>query len=277
MRNPILRSTLAAIACGALLAACGSDSTGANAHRLSVSFTTHAKSSTSSASGINASLTVTNGGNTLVINKAQVVLSRIEVTTSSTAACPGDDEDVSGQLVSSDGMGGGGTGEHHGDECNELRADPAVVSLPTDASVTTSVVSTVPAGTYTDFEAKVRPVMGTSPTATAFLTANPTFDGVSAHVEGTYNGTPFTYDGAPRGKLELAFDPPLTVDASGLNITVNVDLASWFTDGSGGLIDPSTANSGGANEMLVRHNIHESFEAFEDEDHDGHDDHGHDH
>ena len=255
--------------CLVLASACSSaDRTaGPNARPLSLSFTTRAKASPSvvGASSINQ-LTVAAGGNTLVINKAQVVFSKIELAAVSTTACTGDD---AVQLVSTDMSGGGDNSE-----CEELRADPALVALPVDASVTTALVSTVPAGTYTDFQARIRPVNPNTTAGAAFLATHPTFAGVSVHVEGTYNGTAFTYDGESNAKLELAFSPPIVVmDASGLNITVNVDLSTWFRDGAGGLVDPATANTGGTNEALVEHNIHESFEAFEDDNHDGHDDH----
>jgi len=47
----------------------------------------------------------------------------------------------------------------------------------------------------------------------------------------------------------------------------------WVVDGSGNLIDPRTANKGGANEGLVKENIKQSVEAFEDDERDGDDDH----
>ena len=36
-----------------------------------------------------------------------------------------------------------------------------------------------------------------------------------------------------------------------------------------GLVDPATANKGGANEGIVKENIKQSVEAFEDDDSDG--------
>jgi len=39
------------------------------------------------------------------------------------------------------------------------------------------------------------------------------------------------------------------------------------------LIDPATANKGGANENLVKENIKRSMKAFEDKDRDGNEDH----
>jgi hypothetical protein len=172
-------------------------------------------------------------------------------------------------------MGGASADEMSGgsSECEELRADPSLVDLPTDNTiVTTLLVTSVPAGTYTDFEAKVHVVQSTDLGGAAFLAAHPTFAGVSVHAEGTFNGNHFTYDGTANAKLEVEFATPLVVDASGMNITVNVDLGSWFVDGTGALIDPTTANMGGANEALVVQNIHQSFDAFEDDNHDGKDD-----
>jgi hypothetical protein len=49
---------------------------------------------------------------------------------------------------------------------------------------------------------------------------------------------------------------------------------SWFRRGDGSLVDPATANKGGANEDLVEENIERSIEGFEDDDRDGRDDSG---
>lgn len=235
-----------------VVSACSSDTTGANAKGVSLSFATkvHAAPSLVGANYVNL-LTQTVGGNTLVITKAQIVMSKIELTMSATATCTGDASDS---------------------DCTELHANPQIVNLPTDPMVTTALVTAIPAGTYTDFEGKVKVVQSSQTGGADFLTANPAFNGVSVHVEGTFNGTPFTYDGSGTAELELAFATPIVVDSTGMNITVNVDLSTWFLDGSGSLIDPTTANSGGANVSLVDGNIHQSFEAFEDNNKDGTDD-----
>jgi hypothetical protein len=52
-------------------------------------------------------------------------------------------------------------------------------------------------------------------------------------------------------------------------VTIRVDLPSWFTTAQGDLIDPGSANEGGANEALVDGNILASFHAFDDRDRDG--------
>ena len=77
---------------------------------------------------------------------------------------------------------------------------------------------------------------------------------------------------------ELMLVPPLVITdtpdapATTTNVTIRVDLAAWFVDADGALIDPATANKGEPNEGLVEDNIDNSMEAFEDEDEDGEDD-----
>ena len=106
------------------------------------------------------------------------------------------------------------------------------------------------------------------------IAAHPELRGASVYVEGTFNGKAFTYTGTTRAQIESRFDPPLVADGSGINVTVAVDLTTWFKTSSGAVIDPATANAGGPNAELVSTNIARSFVAFRDDDHDGRDDDG---
>jgi hypothetical protein len=151
-----------------------------------------------------------------------------------------------------------------------------LVDLPTDNSVVSVVSLQLPAGTYQALEAKIRPVRSDDNGGSAFLTAHPEFTNASVRVEGTFDGTPFVYTGSPNASLELSFNPPLTVGSSATTLTVHVSIDRWFADRSGNLIDPATANTGGANEQLVRDNVRRSFHAFEDNEHHGDDGHGDD-
>ena len=86
----------------------------------------------------------------------------------------------------------------------------------------------------------------------------------------TYNGSAFTFDTDLDVELEFDLDPPLVVSqTSSSDVTVLVDLATWFRVESGLLIHPESANTGGDNESVVEENIKNSLEAFEDEDRDG--------
>lgn len=256
-------SSLAALLGAASLAACASDTSPNGANRpVSLSFTTAATMGATVTPSLTASRSVsfTAGANSLVINKAQLVLARVELervgATCASTATAGDDQDD----------------EH---SCAELELSPSLINLPVDSSVATALGISIPTGTYSALEAKVRPVRTEDHAgagSAAFLTAHPDFANVSVRVEGTYNGTPFTYLGAPSAEFETAFNPPIAVDTAKVNITVHVDLATWFRDASGALIDPKTANAGGANASLVAANITRSLRAYRDDDRDGRDD-----
>jgi hypothetical protein len=204
-------------------------------------------------------VTSAGGTHSLVINSAAISLSRMELATVDSAGCAEDDHP-----------------EHDDDRCHELDAGAMLVDLPTDNSVVSVLSLQLPAGTYKALEAKIRPVRTDDSGGSAFLSAHPEFANASVRVEGTFDGTPFTYTGSPNASLELSFDPPITVGSSATTVTVHVSIDRWFMDGSGNLIDPATANAGGANEQLVRDNVRRSFHAFEDNEHHGDDGHGND-
>lgn len=257
---PVLLVASAAMACA--------DGTAPGARRpVSVSFTTvNTATTTASVTGLfpDHPLNDVVGSDALVISRAQLVVARIElvragaVCTSENAA--GDDDD-------------------HGDDsnCAELELAPRVVDLPVNGTIVDALSVNIPAGTYSELEAKVRPIRGNSGRghgSATFLAAHPELEGVSVLVAGTFNGEPFTFTSDVSTGAEQHFDPPLEVGDNPLNVTVHVDLATWFASGAGGLIDPRTAGPGTDNARLVAQNIRRSFRAFRDDDHDGHDDHG---
>ncbi len=268
--RPDIRTTLASLCIGATLAACADSTSPGAAGRqpMAISFSSGpasgASASRTGVAGSLRSITATSGADAIVITKVQLVFARLELQKAG-ASCTstsdaGDDEHV------------------NENDCAELELAPSVVDVPVNGTVATALNVTVPAGTYSALEAKIRPVVtnkehdgaGTS----AFLVAHPEFAGVSVRVEGTFNGKAFTYTGTPRAELETVFNPALGVTDGGASITVHVDIASWFTTSSGALVDPATANAGGANENLVAANIRQSFHAFRDDDHNGVDDRG---
>lgn len=230
---------------GGLAACSDAAGTGRAPVTLSLSGVSSAPAATAGMSGPSLSVTATTGTNTVVITKAQVVLSHIELSQNESASCvtTGDDR-----------------------ECEEMKVGPMLVDLPVTPTVTPTITVTLPAGTYRQFEAQVRAPNAGEPGAAEFLAANPTFAGKSLHVEGTYNGTPFTYDGAPQAEIEIPFNPPLTVATSSPNnVTLHVDISSWFKDASGNVINPTDP----ANALTIVQNIKKSFHAFEDDNRDG--------
>ena len=267
---------LSAIVLTLLLASACQDSTAVGARQpLSVSFvtaTSAAGASLSRSAAPGAAFDVTPAaGATPVITKVQIALSKIELG-QSTATCTAMPDSTTTATSNED---------HEGDDdCEELELDPMLVELSPDTSVVKSVLNaTVPAGTYTSFQAVIGPVRvgdedHSAAGRNAFLTAHPEFAGKSVRIEGTYNGQTFVFESALRGEIESDFATPLVVGADGLNVTVSLDMAQWFKAADGTVIDPATAGAGTLNHEIVSRNIRRSFRVFEDDDHDGHDDHG---
>lgn len=232
-------------------AACG-DSTGPGGQPVSLSFSTKALVGSGAMNSSDAAaldVTVTGGGNTLVISRVQMVFKEIELKRSNSDLCPDDASSSS-------------------DACEELMIGPVLVDIPLTTGVTTAASVSIPAGTYRELELKLH-LPGTDARDQAFRTANPTFADTTIRVQGTYNGRPFVYTSRLDEEMELEFSPPLTIGESGGNVTVQIDVASWFKSLSGAVIDPATANIGGLNEGIVKTNIKASFRSLEDDDRDG--------
>lgn len=232
------------------VAACGSSSTAPSAQQLTLSFSSQAPVAAGSAAarGPNFPITVASGANTVVITKAQLVVRKLKLKQVSGGSCP--------------------ETEIPGDSCEEMKYAPMLISLPLGAGTTTPLPITVPAGTYRELEMQIhRPV--SDALDVAFKAANPLFANISIRVEGTFNGTPFVFTSPLSAELELEFSPAINLAATGGNITVQIDVASWFKTAAGAVIDPATANVGGVNENNVRETIKRSFRALDDKDRDG--------
>ena len=224
-------------------------------HPVSLSVTTKSASTTApqGAPRVSGDIVVGTGANSLTISKVQIVLADIELSPG--GSCSTTDEN---------------------DDCEELEAAPALVDLPVDGSTLVILDGAVPPGTYSAFDAKLDAVSANDEEqgASAFLTAHPDFAGISVQVTGVFTDAnnqthSFTFTSEADAEIEAAFQTPVTVGAGTSNLTINVDVASWFKDASGGVIDPTNT----ANTAAIEENIRRSFNAFEDDNHDGEDDH----
>jgi hypothetical protein len=199
--------------------------------------------------------TFTDGTNTLVISKVELVVREIELHRAGvTSDC-------------SSGVSG---------DCEELEFGPLLVDLPLGTTGAERKFSVdIAPGSYDKLELKIHTPSGSSDDA-SFLQQHPDLAGISVRVTGTYNNGPeFTYTGNLEAEMEFSLDPPLPANEAGATeLTLFVNLDGWFRDAGSTLIDPLTANPGQPNVSLVEQNIKNSLEAFEDEDHDGRDDHG---
>lgn len=237
------------------LAACSSDVTGSNMKTVQLSFTTNASSV--AATGIRMSPDITVGpNNDLVLSKIQVVVDKIELNENEASSCVSEIEN---------------SGSDHGEagqECEDVARDPVLIDIPVDNAAHTVLSVPLTPGTFSKLEAKLEPSR-----STAFDGANPNMAGKSVRVEGTFKGTAFVFTSAVRSSLEMAFNPPLVIDATTTNATVSIDVAKWFLDRNGNVIDPTTATAGTESLSQIEDNIRRSFHAFEDDDHSGEDDH----
>ena len=239
-----------------VLAACADSTTGAGrAGSMTLSITNRSPAATASLAPLAsaAPITVEGGGNTLVISQVRLVLGEIELELA-TAEC------------ARDRRGGSGSGVSGGNECPEIELDPVLVDVPLSGTATLDLGALVPAGSYRELEFKIENADDDSGPEAEFLRAHPEFRGVSVRVDGTFNGQPFTFKSALEAEIELAFNSAFVVSASEpANLTISVDVASWFKGADGTVLDPAN----GANALRIGQNIGLSFAAFGDDDRNG--------
>ncbi|UCF21019.1 MAG: hypothetical protein JSU87_06410 [Gemmatimonadota bacterium] len=195
-------------------------------------------------------LELTDGASTLVIESADLVVREIEFERIETPGCDSDSRD---------------------DDCEEYEVGPFLVALPLDGSVTREITAQVDTGTYDEIEFDIHKPEDDTAADRDFISQNPNFADISIRVTGTYNGQDFLYTTDLNEDQEIHLSDPLVVqpDPGPVNVTLTIDLSSWFRTPSGLLIDPRTANKGEPNENLVEDNIEVSIEGFRDDDSDG--------
>ncbi len=247
------------------LAACGdgatatTDAGSAGATALSVSFAATGTAATNAAGN---AIIVGTSSDTMVINKVQLVLGNVKLRREGVTACP-DSMTVSSTRGRSSDKGG----------CSRLDLGPMLLDLPLSGASTSPLAVTVPAGTYHEFEFEIDDVSTSANAPQAdkdFLAAHPEFRDVTVKVSGTYKGTAFTFLSKARAEVEFEFEPSLVVQ-SGVNdnVSIALDLSSWFKSAGGALLAPTVAN-----QAAIDQNIMTSFRAFGDRDRDGHEDSG---
>ncbi len=240
----------------AFLAACG-DGTGPGGAQISLSFSSQSPGTVSAASqgmflSAVAGAPITDGQNELVITKAEVVLREIELKRIETIDCDtAVDEDA----------------------CEEFETGPVLLELPLDGGTAQQVTIPIEPGTYDELEFEIHKVSGDDAEDADFVANHQHMADLSIQVQGTFNGQAFTYQTDLDVEQEFDLADPIVIDENtpSTNVTVRMDLAAWFRDGSGTLVNPSLGNKGGDHESLVKENIKQNIEAFEDRDRDGDD------
>jgi hypothetical protein len=191
------------------------------------------------------------GTDTLIITSAQMVLREIELKAAETASCDVEPEPAG---------------------CEEVEVGPELVDLPLTPGATQQFNVDIPPGMYSRIDFEVHKVASGDPLDNAFIALHPEFDGLSIRVLGTFNSQAFVYETDLNDQQRLNLIPALAVtEGSDVNVTIKVDVDTWFRAAGGDLLHPASANKGGPNENEVKDNIIASLRAFEDDDRDGDD------
>ena len=198
-------------------------------------------------------VSVTRGPDEIIITDVQLVARKIKLEQDE-GNCPADIEDDS----------------EDGDECPPLRLGPLLLDPPLDDGADPSFTVDLPAGVYDELMLQIHKPTSNGADA-AFVAANPDFNGVSIRVNGTFNGTPFTFTTDLTQVVKIALTEPVEVVADGqVGLTLLLDVGSWFLDqGGNALIDPAALTQ--QDRSRIEQNIRQSFHAFEDDDADGED------
>jgi hypothetical protein len=166
------------------------------------------------------------------------------------------------------------------DACEKFEIGPVLIDLPVEGGIVTPFNTQIPADVYDELEVEIDDAEDDS-TSAQFFAANPSWPReASMRIVGTFDANdgagpqPFDVYLEISAEIERELNPPLVVTDStnqDVNVTVQIDVAAWFNDGSG-LVDPRdlATNDDLVDDMEDR--IEESFEAFEDDDRDGDDD-----
>lgn len=154
-----------------------------------------------------------------------------------------------------------------GDE--PLEAGPFLLDVPLDGTVRSLIAATVPPGRYDAVRLELWPLNATEPADQGLLVVHPDVEGLSVRVEGRWDGAPFVYGRALGGVRLLALEPPVEVWGRTANVTLALDVGSWFRRDDGTLVNPADAGDGTPAGAEVETRILASLRAFEDADADG--------
>ncbi|MBL0171098.1 MAG: hypothetical protein IPP90_10255 [Gemmatimonadaceae bacterium] len=215
---------------------------------------------------------ITRDADVIVISKAQFVVRDVKLK-SATAICT-DDDDFAGAAAQNGVRSVDARSQHDRDDadCPSVRVGPFLVDVPMNGTDGARVAVPVPEGTYSSVRLTLHKVTSSDSADAAFRQAFPDFRGISVRLEGTYNGTPFVFVGDVDAKIEVPLTAPVVIKTGGDDVTVSVDLGTWFVRPSGGLLSPALANTPGGTRSTVQNNIRFAFKAFRDRNHDGHED-----
>lgn len=160
---------------------------------------------------------------------------------------------------------------HSTDDSDSLDFMSAATVIVLDLSGALNTIGPIeiPAGEYNKVSFRLhKPDSSDSGVDADFYESDSGNDRFSVVVSGSVGGTTFTFKSRRTANQRLEFDPPLVItDTTGtVNVTLSIDVNSWFVDtNSGADLDPTTEND----ENEIDNAIKDSFKGFLDNDRSG--------
>ncbi len=144
-----------------------------------------------------------------------------------------------------------------------------LLEVPVGGGVRPLMASAVAPGRYDGVRIGLHAPDPDDPLDQALLAAHPELQGASVRVEGTWDGEPFTWVRAMDELRLVTLSPAVEIWGRTANVMLRLDVASWFRDEGGALVDPGEAVGDHPSAAAVVSRIRTSFAAFEDPDADG--------
>jgi hypothetical protein len=144
--------------------------------------------------------------------------------------------------------------------------DPFVIHFNPDGSIKEMGTKEIPNGSYSKIKFQIHKPEDTE------TPPDPEFkEGASGNlrysfiIKGTYNGNSFVFKSRKSANLVINFDGVISINGTGINITILYEMLKWFKNGSSE-VDPRNPEF----ENLIDDNIKTSFKlAFKDDDKNG--------
>jgi hypothetical protein len=169
------------------------------------------------------------------------------------------------------------------DNCEEFEAPPFFVDLPLDETTVTVASANITPDTYKELDFEIENLEDDEDSAvqTAALLAQirTDFPAWPAKASMAFVGEfetpgpggevrPFTVYADAEIEIEMAFDPPITIDTANEDqITIVVDPSEWLKDADGSVVDLSTFDYGSSGELIeFEVEIENGFKEIEFED-----------
>lgn len=154
-----------------------------------------------------------------------------------------------------------------GQDTNNFKVGPYVLSLNLNSTVTYVDEGFIPAGTYDKVRFMVHKLNDNEAVPDPdFADANGRY---SVVVRGTFAGVPFTYKSDKSAHQKLQANNSLIVSVSGkTNITLRIKPYIWFIK-DGVYLDPNDPNNRNEIDKNIKDNINNNFKFFKDDNKDG--------